>query len=389
MTAPETPPPGPTRRLRILHLGFEDHRRPGSGGGSARNQQVNSRLAQRHDITVLTTKWRGCVDRTEDGVRYIHIGLPIGYFTAILSYFAMLPFATRRYEADLVVEEFAAPFSSALIPLWTRRPTLAVVQWLNSKEKSQQYKLPFLLFEWVGVRMHRRFVAVSADVGDQLARINPAAEVDVIPNGVEPAMFDVPSMIGDDVVFLGRLEQEQKGLDLLLDAYARATDRIDGQLLIAGDGPDRPKLERRVGRLGIGDRVQFLGRVTGRSKYDLLARARFVVMPSRFETFGLVAIEALACGTPVLAFQIPCLRAVLPTDCGRMVPAFSLDDYTSAIVEMYHSSQLAAMGAAGRRFARRFDWEQIAIQQESVYRSLLDPKPDMKPRSRASLYVNQ
>lgn len=174
------------RRLRILHLGFEDHRRPGSGGGSIRNQQINRRLAERHEITVLSTKWRGYSDRTEDGLKYVHIGLPIGYFTAILSYFAVLPFAIRRHRADIVVEEFAAPFSSALIPLWTRRPTLALVQWLNSREKSWQYKLPFLLFEQLGVRVHRRFVAVSDDLAERLRRMNSRAVVDVVPNGVEP-----------------------------------------------------------------------------------------------------------------------------------------------------------------------------------------------------------
>jgi glycosyltransferase involved in cell wall biosynthesis len=368
--APGAPASGrPARRLRILHLGFEDHRRPGSGGGSARNQQINSRLAQRHDITVLTTKWRGCVDRTEDGVRYVHIGLPIGYYAAILSYFAVLPFAIRRYEADLVVEEFAAPFSSALIPLWTRRPTLALVQWLNSKEKSRQYKMPFLLFEQLGVRVHRRFVAVSGDVRDRLRHINPTAVVDVIPNGVEAKAFDVTPTSGDDVVFLGRLEQEQKGLDLLLDAYARVARHIGGQLLIAGDGPDRRKLERRVARLGITDRVRFLGRVSGTAKYELLARARLVVMPSRFETFGIVAIEALACGTPVLAFRIPCLQAVIPDDCGRMVGAYSVPDYAAAMAEMYDSAELTAMGVAGRRFARGFDWDQIALRQEDSYRA--------------------
>jgi glycosyltransferase involved in cell wall biosynthesis len=199
--------------------------------------------------------------------------------------------------------------------------------------------------------------------------MNARAVVDVIPNGVEAEAFAVPAGGGEDIVFLGRLEQEQKGLDLLLDAYAQAGGQVGGQLLIAGDGPDRRKLERRAARLGITDRVRFLGRVGGAAKYELLAGARLVVMPSRFETFGIVAIEALACGTPVLAFRIPCLQAVLPADCGRMVAAHSIPDYARAMVQMYHSADLAAMGAAGRRFARRFDWEHIAVQQEDAYRA--------------------
>lgn len=358
----------PPRRLRVLHLGFEDHLRPGSGGGSARNQQVNRRLAPRHDITVLTASFRGARDRTEDGVRYVHVGLPIGYFTSILSYFAALPFAARRHPADLVIEEFAAPFSSVLVPLWSRRPTLAVVQWLNSREKSRQYRLPFSAFERAGVRTHRRLVAMSDDLRDQLHAANPGAHVDVVPNGVEPLAFQVAAERGDDVVFLGRLEQAQKGIDLLLEAYALAADRVDGRLVLAGDGPDRARLARQADVLGIGPRVHFPGRVSGAEKYRLLAGARLVAMPSRYETFGMVAVEALASGSPVLAFAIPCLRSVVPPQCGRLVPRFDVPAYAEAMVEMYADrAQADRMGAAGRVFARQFDWDRIADEQEQAY----------------------
>lgn len=356
------------RRLRILHLGFEDHRRPGSGGGSERNQQVNRRLAHRHDITVLTTNYPGAQDRVEDGVRYVPIGLRRGYVLSLLSYFAVLPFAAQRHDADLVVEEFAAPFSSLLAPAWTRRPTIAMVQWLNSREKSRQYRLPFSVFERTGVGMHSHFVAVSDDLRDRLLRLNPGARVDVVPNGVEPAAFEARAPRGEDVVYLGRLEQAQKGLDLLLDVYAAVQHQVRGRLVLAGDGPDRDRLVRRAERLGLGDRVVLPGRVTGAAKYRLLAGARLVAMPSRYETFGMVAVEALASGTPVLAFDIPCLRAVVPATCGSLVPAFDLETYGRRMVELYDDPRVDEMGAAGREFARQFDWDTVSEEQERAYR---------------------
>ena len=162
------------RRLSVLHLAFEDHRRPGSGGGAYRTHEVARRLARRHQVTVVTTTWRGARDRVEDGVRYVHVGRPGGYLVEVLSYFLALPFVLRRHDADVVVEDFAAPMSSALVPLYERRrPVVALVQWLNAEEKSAQYHLPLHLVQRWGVRLHRRFIAVSEDLAERLRRGNP------------------------------------------------------------------------------------------------------------------------------------------------------------------------------------------------------------------------
>jgi polysaccharide pyruvyl transferase WcaK-like protein len=91
-------------------------------------------------------------------------------------------------------------------------------------------------------------------------------------------------------------------------------------------------------------------------------------MPSRYETFGMVAAEAMACGTPVLAFDIPCLREVLPPECGVLVPAFDVGAFATALAELAgDAARCAAMGEAGRDAARRFDWEPLARRQEEVY----------------------
>jgi glycosyltransferase involved in cell wall biosynthesis/O-antigen/teichoic acid export membrane protein len=368
-------------RPKVLHLGFEDHHRPGSGGGSVRTHQINRRLADRFDVTVLTTTWPGAEDRIEDGVRYVHIGSPRGHWASLLSYFAVLPFHARRHAADLVVEDFAAPFSSALSPLWDPRPKLAVVQWLNAREKSRQYKLPFFLVESLGVRLHGRYIAVSDDLADTIRRRNPRAEVTAVPNGVEAESFAVPSSDSGDIVYLGRLEIAQKGCDLLIEAFARIAPRTDARLILAGDGPDQRKLEEMATRFGIADRVAFAGRVDGRAKHELLAGARLVAMPSRFETFGMVAVEALSCGTPVVAFEIPCLRAVVPPDCGELVPAFDVDAYADRLLALVTDpDRAAAMGARGREFARAYDWDAIADQQAAVYLEVLHDRTDDEVR---------
>lgn len=369
----ERPAPAPDhgsgpRRLRILHLGFEDWRKPGSGGGAVRTREVDERLARSHDVTVLVSRYKGARERVENGVRWVPVGLPLGYWGGMLSYFALLPFAARRHRADLVVEDFAAPFGSLLPWRWTRLPLVAVVQWLDAKGKAAQYHLPFDQFESRGVRGHRRFIAMSEDLAEELRAGNPSAEITVIPNGVPPQSFEVRAPRGQDVVFLGRLEIAQKGLDLLVDAYARCADLLPGRLVLAGDGPDRRAVQELVSRAGLTDRVVFAGRVDGLEKLLLLASARVVVMPSRYETFGIVAAEALACGTPVVAFEIPSLREVVVPGTGVLVPAFDVPGLADALVRVVADlEQVEAMGERGRARARAYDWDDVARRQEAVY----------------------
>jgi glycosyltransferase involved in cell wall biosynthesis len=348
---------------------------PGAGGGSLRTHEINRRLAQRgHEITVLTTRYPGCVDRVQDGVRYEHIGLGTGRnrLTRLLGYISGLPVAARGHDADLVIEDFFAPFSTMAAPLWTGRPTIGVVQWLHAKSKSSQYRLPFYLLETAGVRAHHRLITVSQGTGDQLLDMNPQLRVDVIGNGVDSRAFGPAQQIGNNIVYIGRLELVGKGLDLLLEAWSRIHSRLAGNLLIAGTGPDETKVRRLVDRLGITGSVQFVGWVSGGDKFQLLNQARVVVVPSRQETFGLVALEALAAATPVVIFDIPCLREVVPDDCGWKVPAFDIDSLADRLTALYHNDDaLLSAGRAGRKFASAYGWDALAARQAAVYSATL------------------
>ena len=363
--------------LHVLHLGFEDPAMPGAGGGSLRTHEIDRRLvADGMDVTVFTTRFPGCVDRVQDGVRYVHVGAgPCGSrLSRTLGYVSGLPRAVRRHCAehrtDLVVEDFFAPFASMAAPRWTGRPTIGVVQWLGAGEKSAQYHLPLVPLQNFGVRSHRRLVAVSADTGAQLQAINPALEVEVIGNGVDPALFDQPQQAGRDVVYIGRLEYGGKGLDLLLDAWSRIHEQVDGDLVVAGQGHDEDRVRREVTRLGLDDRVRLVGWVRGEEKARLLAGARAVAMPSRIETFGIVAVEGFAAATPVVAFAIPSLREVVPDGAGFAVPAFEVEPYAQRLLQVCTDTELALkMGAAGRAFAAGYDWDALAARQAEVYRA--------------------
>jgi glycogen(starch) synthase len=146
-----------------------------------------------------------------------------------------------------------------------------------------------------------RFAAVSISVSRAMAADLGTPSL-VIANPYRDELFrtrpEVPRT--RDLVFVGRLVSD-KGADLLLEALARLAGRgLRPCLTIVGDGPERPALTEQARRLGIADRVELAGIKTDGELVDLLNRHRILVAPSRYhEPFGVVALEAIACGCVV------------------------------------------------------------------------------------------
>jgi len=105
------------------------------------------------------------------------------------------------------------------------------------------------------------------------------------------------------ILFVGRLIYK-KGVDILLEAFARVVQSVPSQLLIAGDGPERAKLQERATRLGIADRVHFVGFQQPKDLPKFYCAADFFVLPSRTEPWGVVVMEALASGVPVVVSSL-------------------------------------------------------------------------------------
>ncbi|HEU0243856.1 MAG TPA: glycosyltransferase family 4 protein [Candidatus Limnocylindrales bacterium] len=354
--------------MRILHLAYEDPRRPGSGGGSVRTLEVDRRLAERHEVTAVVAAYPGARERVEDGIRWVPIGPRTASGASRLAWFALAGIEARRRRADVVLEDFGAPFSTALSPLFTSRPVVASVQWLFAREMRAKYHLPFDAVEAAGLRAYDDFIAVSDWLADELRRRRPGALVEAIPNGVDARAFDVPVQPAEHLLFLGRLDRDQKGLDLLVDIAAAAARELGDAMppvLVAGDGPDGPAAQGAVAARGLGDLVRFVGRVEGDRKADLLARSHAVLMPSRFETFGMVAVEAEAAGVPVITFDVGPLRAVAG-EAGILVAPFDTASFAREAARVVREpARRDALGSAGRDWARQYDWDTIAERVET------------------------
>lgn len=357
--------------MRILHLAYEDPRQPGSGGGSVRTHELNRRLAVHHEVTAVAAAYPGATSRVEDGIRWVHLGPGWPGPVPRLAYFALLGAALRRYRSDVVVEDFGAPFSVGLSPLLTRRPVVASVQWLFAREMRAKYHLPFDLVEGAGIRAYGDFVAVSDWLAAELRRRRPGAVVETIPNGVDPIAFATVARKPTHLAFVGRLDIAQKGGDMLVAIAARLRDLLGTAMPaieVVGDGPDRARMESLVRAAGLGELVRFRGRIDGASKFELMAASHAVLMPSRFETFGMVAVEAQASGVPIVAFDVGPLREVAGAGGACLVPPFDVDGFAREAARLVSDTGLrSALGSAGRRWASRYDWDVIAERQEAHY----------------------
>jgi glycogen(starch) synthase len=368
--------------MRILHLAYEDPLQPASGGGSVRVREINRRLAERHEITNLVAAYPGAKPRVEDGVRWVPIGVRTHKKVAQLSYFALLGSEVARRPHDLVVEEFGAPFSTGFSPLFTKKPVVASVQWLFASAMREKYRLPFDELERRGLRFYERFIAVSGWLADELRARRPGAVVETIPNGVDNLAYEAQAATPRHLLFVGRLDLIPKGGDLLFEIFARICHMRGGRvppLVIIGDGPDRKAMERLAEKSGLSRLVEFRGRIEGIEKYRLMSGAYAVLMPTRLETFGLVAIESLAAGAPLVTFDVGPLREVVgdATGSARLIRPWDLDAFAQEVLRFVDDRQLRErVREAGRRWARRFDWEEISLQQEEFYLRILREGPE-------------
>jgi len=367
--------------MRILHLAFEDPAQPGSGGGSIRTREINRRLAGRHQITAVVAGYPGARERIEDGIRWVPIGLRSGSKRDQLSYFALLGAAVRRHRHDLLVEDFGAPFSVGGGPLFTRRPVVASVQWLFAAEKRAEYNLPFDWVERAGLRLYHDFIAVSDWLADDLRARRPGAHVETIPNGVDDIAFAVEPRPPRHLLYVGRLETVHKGCDLLIEAAACAhavLGRAMPPLVIVGDGPARADMEHHAQRLGVDGLITFRGRVEGVAKYRLMAEAYALLVPSRYETFGMVAIEGLAVGVPVIAFNVGPLAGVAGPGGAQLVLPLDVDAFAREVVAAVRLNDGVSRNRraqVGRKWARQYNWDRLAERQEEHYvRAVSSPR---------------
>jgi len=198
-----------------------------------------------------------------------------------------------------------------------------------------------------------------------------------IPNGVDvgslssaPPLDGYPRP-GRTVLFLGRYDEPRKGMEVLLEALPKVVQRFaDVQLLVVGHG-DEDQLLSQAGELA--KHIRVLGQVDDAEKASAMRSADVYCAPNTGgESFGIVLVEAMAAGTPVVASDLDAFRRVLcDGEVGRLVATGDGDALADALIAMLEDDALRGRyAAAGSKEVRRYDWSVVASQIMRVYETV-------------------
>jgi glycogen synthase len=302
-----------------------------------------------------------------------------------------LAMARDAVDADVV---HAHTWYADMGALWIRTLyRIPLIVTLHSMEplrpwKADQLGSGYLLSSWIektAVEAADRVIAVSAKMRDDIIQyfdVDPRKAV-TIHNGIDPDQFrrttkkDALAKWGVTepyVLFVGRIT-DQKGIFHLLEAAPKMPPGV--QVVLCASAPDTPEIEQRLKKaLPSHPNVKWIpAMVPVEEVTQLYSNAAVFACPSVYEPFGLINLEAMACGTPVVASAVGgILEVVEDGQTGLLVPPAKPDELAAAIRTVLDDPQRARqMGAAGRkRVEDKFSWASVAERTEQVYREAIE-----------------
>lgn len=381
--------------MRILMVNYEYP--PLGGGGGIAHQDIAEALCQRHRVCVLTTQYRGLPHvENRRGVQ-IHripvvgrVHLPTA---TLLSMVTFTPMAflngmrvLRTFRPDLIHAFFAVP--SGVPALWLSRwagiplvltliggdvydpdPTVGIASHRNPLVRAVVRQV---------IRSADALTAISHDTRRRaLAYHHGVRDISVIPLGfVPPVIPDQSSAVrsrggGARLITVGRLIPRKAHLDLL--AALAALEKKDVTLDVIGDGPLRSDLVEAARDYKISDRVTFHGRVSEQRKWTLLMAADCFVSASRYEGFGIVFLEAMYAGLPIVSTDVGGQTDFLDRNVNALfVPPQDVPQLVKALTNVLRDAQLRArMTEANRAKVKKFFIEDVAARYELVLQHTL------------------
>ncbi|MDC7339929.1 glycosyltransferase family 4 protein [Streptomyces lydicus] len=270
------------------------------------------------------------------------------------------------------IHEPASP-SLGLLACWAAQgPIVATFHTSNPRSRAMIAAYPILqpALEKISAR-----VAVSEYARRTLVE-HLGGDAVVIPNGVDVDFFaraePDPRWQGRTIGFIGRIDEPRKGLPVLMQALPKILAEVpDARLLVAGRGDEEEAVAGLPAELR--SRVEFLGMVTDEDKARLLRSVDVYVAPNTGgESFGIILVEAMSAGAPVLASDLDAFAQVLDQgEAGELFANEDADDLATAAVRLLGDpARLAELRERGTRHVRRFDWSTVGADILAVYETV-------------------
>lgn len=382
-----------SRELRLLSLNYE-FPPIGGGGGSAHRHILKefTRYPDLHVLLITTTTETEKIDETYPPNVLIH-RLPqpkrdLLYWRRsevlryLLIHHAYLKQLLKVNSFDLCHVFFGFP--SGWLAYWNRSqiPYLVSVRGSDVPGYNRRFSLDYLFLRPLFKRIYgsaRRVVANSQGLKERFESQFPHLQADVIPNGVDLEQFkpgeskDAPDVHREMILVTAARLIPRKGIDILIQACARlAAVNCSFQCHIIGDGPEETPLRNLAASLEISDRVHFHGRMEKEQVAAFLRRCDIFVLPSYAEGMSNAALEAMACGLPLLLTDTGGSRELIRGN-GAIVPQGDVDRLAETLRQwIHHPEAVREMGIRSREHAWNFSWADVAARYYDLYRQILD-----------------
>ncbi|MEO6096308.1 MAG: glycosyltransferase family 4 protein [Fibrobacteria bacterium] len=374
---------GTPNRPRVLLVNWRDMRNPEAGGAEVHLHEVAVRLI-RDGFTCIqySHAFPGCQSREDvGGVDVRRVG---GRFLFNFTVMFRLRAWCRSHRIDVVLDDSnKIPF---LTPWIARVPVVAQIHHLFGRVLFRETALPMALyvlaFESLMPTAYRRTRVLTGSRSSQRELIGKGfGSVEIAPEGVDLDLYRPPEGVakaGCRILYVGRIKR-YKGLDVIIEAAAKLKGEFpDLQLDIAGSGDDVPRLRELARGLGMESRIHFLGFVTEAKKVELYGAAMVVVNSSLKEGWGLTSIEANACGTPVIATDVPGLcDSVRHGETGFLVPFGDVEAFAAALRRILADpAEAASMRGKALAWANAHTWEKAyQVTREALLASWGEARP--------------
>jgi N-acetyl-alpha-D-glucosaminyl L-malate synthase BshA len=293
----------------------------------------------------------------------------------------------RKYSLDLMHVHYAIPHATSA---WIAREMLEgewdlpIVTTLHGTDITLVGSQPsFHSITRFSILRSQGITAVSRYLRDETVRGFgvPEERIQVIPNFVDTKLYQRDkkpcyrsafASEGEKVLMHVSNFRGVKRVTDVIEVFWRVRMRVPSKLVMVGDGPDRPRALERAEELGVAEHVTFLGKHM--SVDELLACADLFLLPSESESFGLAALEAMACGAPVVATRVGGLpEVVLHGDGGFLLDVGDVDGMAEVAIEVLSDKAFWwKMSRAARAVAEDFSTERIVPEYERYYEEVLN-----------------
>ncbi|PIR69298.1 MAG: hypothetical protein COU47_04370 [Candidatus Niyogibacteria bacterium CG10_big_fil_rev_8_21_14_0_10_46_36] len=369
-------PPFKAGRKRILVFNWRDMKHVFAGGAELYIEQLaRNWVKEGHAVTLFCGN--DGKNKGEEMVEGVHIVRRGGFYTVYA--FALLYYIFRfRGKYDMIVDcHNGIPFFT---PIYAGVPIYCLMHHVHQDVFRHSLIAPLSMFArflekdmMPFVYRNIRFITVSESSRHDIQQLGfKVKSVEVVHPGIDPhALHTAEKSEVPMVLYLGRLKA-YKSIDVLLRAFKIVLEDIpDARLVIAGSGEEEGYLKRLTVDLGLSRAVEFKGRVSEEKKIRLLQRAWVMVNPSLMEGWGITTIEANACGTPIVASDVPGLRdSVKNADTGYLVSYGSSKEFAERIGLIMRDRKLRnVMSGNAVAWAKNFDWR----RSSNTFLSIINP----------------